>query len=230
MDAALPRSDMERAGFLRARRLQMEARTTQSRFQGAIELREAAPVRPPPGTQELDRWPTHLRRALHGAAGPTARADAEEAERRRRVERVAEIVREAGLPMVALADATRDPVRTMAQAAQGRRVKTIRKRVRTWGKARRFFLQAFGAVWPRSVADVIDYIQALREAGSKLAARDFVGAFIFFERGGGVRVADQMAEHPSVEAAAAIAQSRAAVARKYALGSSCRWPKRSNWW
>ena len=114
------------------------------------------------------------------------------------MERVAEIIREAGLPMVALADATRDPLRTMAHAAQGRRVKTIRKRVRVWGKASRFFRQAFGAVWSRSVTDVTDYTQALREAGAITAARDFVGALIFFERGGGMRVAGQMAKHPSV--------------------------------
>ena len=48
----------------------------------------------------------------------------------------------AGLPLVSHAASSADPARVLAVVAQGRRAKAIRKRVRDWARASRFFLCA----------------------------------------------------------------------------------------
>ena len=164
---------------------------------------------PPLGVGLPARWPTRLRRLLGAALAATARASAEDVERRRWTAKAAEIVMEAALPLEAITCLTCDPAKTRMQVAQGRRARTIRKRVRDWLRARRFFLQAHGVPWPGHSGMVIDYIQAMSEdQGSRSASRDFLGALIFFERGGGVPSSMQLSEDCSVRAAVAEAASQ----------------------
>jgi hypothetical protein len=135
------------------------------------------------------------------------------AERVRWADRAGELVREAKLPLLRVAESTRDPATTLRQVGQGLRALTIRKRVRDWLKARTFLLIAHGVAWPSHSGMIIDYVQALAEEGSsRSAAWDLMGALRFLERGGGVR-ADQ-ALHLDPAVAAAVAEARQAPSKQ----------------
>ena len=73
------------------------------------------------------------------------------------------MAREAELLLVAFADATIDPDRTLSQMAQGRRAETLRKRVRDGAKARLFSLRSHGTAGLSRLKWPIDFLQAFEE-------------------------------------------------------------------
>ena len=52
------------------------------------------------------------------------------------------------------------------------------------------------SITPAAKQEILKRLDGLAAIMAKTAARDFVSAHMFFERGGGVRVAGQMTEHP----------------------------------
>jgi len=80
------------------------------------------------------RFPSKLRRVELG--GREQRKTAEDEKRRHEVASAADIVREAKLPLALLADASLDPDSVLGRVGQGRRFRTIQKRVASWLKAR----------------------------------------------------------------------------------------------
>ena len=92
---------------------------------------------PPPPASAPARWPTHLRRDLAAADGPRAQGAVEEKERERWVAQVAAILRVSGLPSARLAEEALDPEAFLRRCAGGRRVRTLRLRVRPWQRWRR---------------------------------------------------------------------------------------------
>ena len=210
------------AATARKRKAAQEAQAQAARACVASGVSSAA-ARPPAGTAAIAKWPSTLRR-IAATAPASARAERESAERLRWVSKAGEVVVEAGLPLAQHAAGSAEPARVLAVVAQGRRAKTIRKRVRDWTRASRFFTYAHAVAWPSSLDMVLDYMGTLHEAGSKSAAFDFMGALMFFERGGGVRREDSYSENPTVRAAIAESTSRVPESRLRARRTAQRLP------
>ena len=100
-------------------------------------------------------WPTNLRRMLSRAEGPNARANVEKSERDRWVTELRKLVEEAGLPINHVAEAGVPEEAVWSGLGQGLRARTLRRKVRGWGKASRFFALSHGHPWPQSVASVL---------------------------------------------------------------------------
>ena len=123
-------------------------------------------AQPAPGTAPTCRWPCKLKRSLALAGDPAARQKAEQAERRRWLNCLADLVVEAKLPVAQLALALEWPEGVLMKLGQGRRARTIRQRVREWDKARRYFLTMYDLPWPSSEAHLLEYLQGLEGSGA----------------------------------------------------------------
>ena len=155
-----------------------------------------------PGSRAIGYWPNRLKRDLALMDDPNARAAAEVRERLRWTREAAAIVQEAQLPLAKTAELTMDPSATLARIAQGRRARTLRKRVRDWEKVRRFLLGAYGRVWPVAIHELIDFVNTLSAGENpRSSISSFMGALTFFERGGGVRGPRAFSEDPLLKAA-----------------------------
>ena len=110
-----------------------------------------------PGSRAVGYWPNRLKRDLALMDDPNARAAAEVRERTRWTVEAAAIVQEAQLPLAKIAELTMDPSATLARIAQGRRARSLRKRVseRTHGpstaderiNARAYKNRSPGKIW-----------------------------------------------------------------------------------
>jgi len=120
---------------------------------------------------------------LAAAAGPTARADAEAAERARWREALVDLVVEAGGPIVAATANTADPRKALAAAAGGRRARTLAKRVRAWRRLREWCLQVYGRPYPARPLDLVEYLQARADEPCGLSALQAVTELYAFAEG-----------------------------------------------
>ena len=73
---------------------------------------------------------------------------------------------EAALPIVAVAKATSNPAEVMRRAFGTRRMKTLRSRARAWTKVREWLVMFTGEVFPRDVADMLEYLLFLVQEGA----------------------------------------------------------------
>lgn len=154
---------------------------------------------PPPGTRQLGKWPSRLRRDMALAGNERAREEAEAKDRERWRTALADIILEAGLPLAQMAEGAASPASFLRQAAQGRRATTLRKRVRDWRRARAYFLRALGRPWPLQVWEILEYVEArVSEPCRKTTLRSFHSALSFMERAGGVRTSEGFASDPLV--------------------------------
>jgi len=97
---------------------------------------------------------------LAAAAGPAAREEAEQTERRRWKEALVELIREAGGPVVEATRGSRDPDAALAAAAGGRRARTLAKRVGAWRRVRAWCMDLYSVPFPRTVLHLVEYLQA----------------------------------------------------------------------
>ena len=147
----------ERAGEQKRRRIHVDS------VQQALShsLKQAAPVAT--GTGSVTKWPTKLRRSLALAGSATARETAERAERDRWVREVRAVIVAADLPVLhvsSLGSALQD-------VAQGRRARTLRKRVNDFAKLSRYCAIVSGKSWPHGVGMVLDFLASLAEGGHR---------------------------------------------------------------
>ena len=151
----------------------------------------------------VPRWATRVQRAIATrGASPEARARIEEKERSRWLTRLVRIITEAHLPLVQIAQQTLKPEATLATAAQGRRHRTLRQRVRTFLKASDWFFAVFGLRFPATEAQVIDYMRdRADEPCGKTCLRSFVSALAFIEKGGAVAPSDRLSARAAVQEA-----------------------------
>ena len=106
------------------------------------------------------KWPSKVKRKELPEGASTARQAAERSERDKWVKAVAEIVIEARLPAAdLLAGDGNQAGLLLGCVGQGRRVRTLKKRVTDWRKIRGYLLEAFGVLWPRSQLDFLEYLQ-----------------------------------------------------------------------
>lgn len=73
---------------------------------------------------------------------------------------------EASLPIVAVAKATSNPSEVMRRAFGTRRMKTLRSRARAWTRVREWLVMFTGEVFPRDVADMLEYLLFLVQEGA----------------------------------------------------------------
>ena len=102
------------------------------------------------------------RRAAQAAAvtGPTARADAENAARTRWKGELADLILEAGGPLVEATRHAADQRAALGLAAGGRRAATLEKRVRVWRRVRSWCVGMYGRPYPAGASQALDYAQA----------------------------------------------------------------------
>ena len=133
------------------------------------------------------KWPTRLRRKLVSADGVDARAKAEEDERNQWITEARSMIRHAKLPIAEVAEKSLKPESIWAGIPQGLRARTLRRRVRDWQKAARFFTRSSGTPWPRDVASLLHYMQVLENGEVPLSAmQNMMFACSFMEKAGGV--------------------------------------------
>ena len=120
---------------------------------------------------------------LAAATGPTARADAEAAERTRWRDALVDLVLEAGGPIVAATAATADPRQALAAAAGGRRARTLAKRVRAWRRLREWCLKVYNRPYPTRPLDLVEYLQARADEPCGLSALQAVSELYAFAEG-----------------------------------------------
>ena len=155
----------------------------------------SAPV--PPLWSCEGKWPVKVRR--REIAGTTQRQGAEDEKRKAAVSAAGEIVWEAGLPLASLAKGASDPESVLSRVGQGRRYRTIQKRVASWLRAREWFCSSFGRPWPRDASDVLAYLEArLGEPCPRSVLWSLHSSLVFFEKGGGVREADRISSDPAL--------------------------------
>ena len=180
---------------------------------------------PPPGAAPAMRFPTQLRRSAALAGDPAGRRRAEDAERRRWLERLGGLVVEAGLPLAEVARSVPQPQVILDRVGQGRRATTLRRRCRDWEKARRFLVLQLGRAWPRDVGDLLLYIDAMVEGGyAPSAFVGFVSALAFLERGGGVVASGLLHSHGLLTAAIQESRLQASRAAPRAVRGAPRLP------
>ena len=155
---------------------------------------------PPPPASAPARWPTHLRRDLAAADGPRAQGAVEEKERVRWVAQVAAILRASGLPSARLAEEALDPEAFLRRCAGGRRVRTLRLRVRAWRKVEAWLAAAGQSGFPRGdpgTLVMVAYLDArAQEPCARTVPSSIVMALSFFEDCGGVPQPDRVSAHP----------------------------------
>ncbi len=155
----------------------------------------AAPPRPPPG--RLGHWP----RARPGEDQAAAVA-AEDAEKERLQTHLVGILTALRMPAVELAQHSLQPARALSRCFRGRRLSTVRQRLRAWDNWMAWLLQAKGYALPQHVADLTDYLEdrAAEPCGRSCLAT-IVNAVAFVEAAGGLAARQRWSCSPVVQGA-----------------------------
>ena len=149
------------------------------------------------GSAKRSRWPTRLSMKLHIASSDVAlRELAEKQERDRWVKEIKDIVKKAGLPVAKRS--SEDAL--MIRVAKGRRANTLRKHVKTWGKAARWLEAAFHESWPGSPECFAEFIEAMvEEPCAKSFPESVYKSLMFLEYAGEVSESEQICRAPAVK-------------------------------
>ena len=102
----------------------------------------------------------------------STRAEREARDRERYALELAGILSEAGLPVVQQIYTLDDPNKAWLRVFGMRRSKTLRNRLRYWVRFRSWLVAYCGAVWPRRVADLINYIEDSVKMGCTITLID----------------------------------------------------------
>jgi len=137
---------------------------------------------------------------LAAASGPTARAEAEAAERDKWKSALVILIQEAGGPVVEATRHAADPALALGAAAGGRRARTLSKRVGAWRRVRAWCLDLYSVPFPRTVLHMIEYLQARADEPCGLSVIEGVAAgFSFMESCCGYPRGGRLVDHPLFE-------------------------------
>ena len=159
--------------------------------------------RGPKRALEEGRWPVRVRRKERAEGAKVGRSSAENDDRNRWLKALADIVCEAELPVFGLvgrgADRDLDYGAVLRVVGQGRRLRTVRKRITDWRKFRTYLLGAYGRPWPEGVREVLDYLEVrASEPCARTVPSSFLASLAFIEKSGGVPASRQLAAEPCV--------------------------------
>eukprot|EP00971_Amphidinium_carterae_P311080 6182034-Amphidinium_carterae.1 len=202
---------------------QAQQRDTQDQQQRSATVVQAVSVArrqlPKPGTCPGGRWPTRRRLLLHTAAGPHARAEAEEVERKRWIEEVLRILTKAQAPIVLESNTLASGGSVLQHIGHGLRSRAIRKRVKDWQRIRKLLLTTYDTPWPKTAAQFLDCVRTLELASQVNGA---VMSLAYLENAGGTNVWEAIHLHPLVKGG--IKELKLSKMAKH----ECRTPKQAN--
>ena len=129
------------------------------------------------------------------------RADLEEALRDKYAMELATFIDEAGLPVVYQIHQLDNPNKAWKRIFGSRRGKTLRNRFRSWSKFRLWLIAYSGAVWPRSLADLVNYVEECIQVGCALSIHtELQASLVLLERSGRVLECNQLSMDPTWKA------------------------------
>ncbi len=135
---------------------------------------------PPPAARP--RYSTTRRAKVVGAESIEGRAMAERAERDRWVDELVAILKTMSAPCVVAAEASTDPQRVIKLLVGGRRVSTLRARVREWRQASQWLQGTSGQPFFPSSTSLVDFLCArFDQGGTKSTIRSAFAAVRFME-------------------------------------------------
>ena len=167
---------------------------SENRKRKAAHVEHSTSASSPPVLSVTDRrWPIKLGAGSRFEGGPHARHRAERDARSKALLALAQLVRDAKLPVVTVISES-DPSALLECIGHGRRARTIMKRARGWQKASQYLSLHFGVVWPTSMHMVLSWLRWLRDEVSWSSLRVGIEALAFMERAGGVPESNRLAQ------------------------------------
>ena len=126
------------------------------------------------------------------------RADVEEMLRNKFALELAACITEAGLPVVNQILQLDDPNKAWKRVFGARRGKTLRNRFRSWSRYRLWLVAYAGVVWPRSLADLVNYVEECIQVGCAITLHtELQAALVLLERTGRVLECNQLSLDPT---------------------------------
>ncbi len=161
------------------KRMRDEEERIENRLRSSSWITKRASV-PPPALRP--RYATERRRAAAGAGDSDGRARAEVQERRRWIEELVKILTIMEAPCIKEAQASSDPERAIKLLVGGRRVTTLRARVREWRKAALWLRGTTGSSFFTTSSNMMDFLcDRFDQSGTKSAVQSAFAAIRFME-------------------------------------------------
>eukprot|EP00438_Fugacium_kawagutii_P025747 Skav221043 [mRNA] locus=scaffold1448:250657:252750:+ [translate_table: standard] len=153
---------------------------------------------PRKGKAVQKRLPTKLARAQAKVGDDVALRDkAEKEERQRWASELKDIIAKSGMPASLMH--LRGDLAQM-RCAKGRRASTLRKHVKTWRIAERWFQSTFDENWPKSPQQVASYIAVrLEEPCARSVPESFYKTLMFLEHAGEVADGSRLSDSEAVK-------------------------------
>ena len=127
----------------------------------------------------------------------TQRADVEREQRNVYALQLAEILKEACLPIVFQLEMLQDPGKAWIRIFGSRRSKTLRNRLRSWNKFRDWLLALSGTVWPKTLTPLIAYVEEKIQDGCSFSCvSEFHASFTILEQLGKVPEDKRLSNDP----------------------------------
>ena len=131
-----------------------------------------------------------------GDAGGS-RAEQEDQERERYAHELACVLNEAGLPVVSHISMLDNPDKAWSRIFGSRRSKTLRNRFRAWTRVRLWLVAYNGQVWPKSVAEMVNFMEDSISMGATISlVNETQAALSVLEQVGRVPDAIQISRDP----------------------------------
>ena len=129
-----------------------------------------------------------------------SRAKREHSELLRWREELAQLIKEAGLPVVKQALLSSAPEAVIIAAVGCPRASTIRKRVREWRKIRAYSMSVCGSPWPDHVGVLLDFIlERVEEPCGHTVPESILATLAFMEKAGGVASGERLADNQALK-------------------------------
>ena len=143
-----------------------------------------------------------MQRAEVGIGDENQRENIEKDERERWVRELVFIMQQGGAPVVddLFGDGESPIAVPTRRFAKGRRANTLRKHVRTWQRAMRYWQFTFGVQWPRHPFHMVSYLEnRAAEPCNRTVPMSIDKTFMFMEYSAEVSRSDMLHTHPSVK-------------------------------
>ena len=175
------------------------ARVTNSQAVATQRLQEvrATMVVPTKLLPKPCRWKTRYDKALASAEGPEARVEAEKRELQRLADLLAEVLQAAALPAADWLASCSNPAQARMLLVGGKRPRTVRSRLRTWGRYIRWLRLTRQRAFPQDIADLTEYVTDLVAGGcGRSIPGEFAAALSFIEKSGSVQPENCLSTRP----------------------------------
>eukprot|EP00439_Symbiodinium_sp_Y106_P086242 s679_g32.t1 len=134
-----------------------------------------------------------LAKRLASASCASSRQEMEKQEFQRWQLELADLVKEAGLPVVEHMRLVRCPESMLLAALGSSRASTVHKHVREWRKVRIYWLASSGMAWPEHAGMVLDYLhERYLEPCSRTVPQAILSSLSFLEKAGRIVAGERL--------------------------------------